>query len=128
MLDMFFKGGNPMWPLLFLLIIIFILSIKKTTELYKKNGLELKRIRSGINTIIFCGCFSVFLGFLGHFWGLYMALKDIGRANDISPVIVAEGYAVSLISIIFGIVIFLFSSIIWYLLRWKYKILEIRGN
>ena len=121
MFTLFMRGGFYMWPLLIFAIIILVLSIKKIIDLFFKTDLSHAKLESGINSILFWGGMSVLIGFLGHFHGLYMAMEAISRASDISPAIVAMGYGVSLITVLFGLLILLFSSIIWFVLRWRFK-------
>ena len=75
----------------------------------------------GINAILFWGCFSVVLGIFAHFEGVYLAMQAMMKANDISPAIVAQGYAMSLITILSGLFLFMVSSVTWLILRWRYK-------
>ena len=119
MLQIFYRGGALMWPLLLILICIIIFSIKKAIDIYTGKNLDRVHSSSSLNTILFWGLISIVIGFLAHFWGLYMAMMSITHADDISPTIVAEGMAVSLITIIFGLLIFLISGIVWLFLRWQ---------
>ncbi len=121
MLSLFFNGGVFMWLLLIIAISIIILSIKKAIDLFGSKISDPNHLEKGINAIIFWGGVSLVVGFLAHFWGLQLAMMAISHANDISPTIVANGFAVSLITIIFGMLIFLFSAIIWFIFRWQYK-------
>ena len=121
MLELFFRGGIFMWPILFIAIGIAILTIKKAIDIFGRKQMEQKSLESGLNAIILWGGLSVVFGFLAHFWGLYLALMEISRANDISPAIVAGGFAVSLITILFGLIILIISAIAWGVLRWQYK-------
>jgi len=121
MFTIFQQGGIFMWPLLIIAISVVILSIKKAIDLFGQTEQPRKQLESGLNAIIFWGAISVIIGFLAHFWGMYMALQAISMASDISPAIVAQGFAVSLITILFGLLIFLFSGIMWLVLRWRYK-------
>ena len=121
MLTLFMQGGFYMWPLLLFAIIIIVLSIKKIIDLFFKSDLSHAELESGINSILFWGGMSVLIGFLGHFHGLYLAMVAISRANDISPAIVAMGYGISLITVLFGLLNLLFSAIIWFVLRWRFN-------
>ena len=78
-------------------------------------------MENGINAVLFWGIMSIIIGVFAHFIGIYAAMNAIMMANDISPAIVASGYAVSLITILFGLFILMLSSILWFILRWKYK-------
>jgi biopolymer transport protein ExbB/TolQ len=121
MLTLFMQGGMYMWPLLLFAIIILVLSIKKIIDLFFNPDLSQVKLESGINSILFWGGMSVLIGFLGHYHGLYLAMQAISRASDISPAVVAMGYGVSLISVLFGLLILLFSLITWFVLRWRFK-------
>ena len=128
MLHFFGSGGPFMWPLLFVAIFIISISIKKAIDLFGKRELNNARLESGINAIIFWGGISVVLGLFAHFLGVYMAMQAISMAHDISPAIVAQGYAVSLTTILFGLFIFMFAAIFWFILRWRHKQLMIKSQ
>ena len=121
MLNFIMEGGPFMMLLLILAIIIIVLSIRRIIELYGKKDLNKVKLESGINAIIFWGVISLVLGYFAHYLGFYNAMESIKRANDISPAIVAEGYAVSLSTILVGLFIFLCSAIVWFTLRWRFK-------
>jgi hypothetical protein len=110
-----------MWLLLFTGVLIITLAIKKVLDFSVRKEHNPVKMEQGINAIIFWGGISVVLGFFAHFFGMYQAMIVISKAPEISSAVVAEGYAASLTTILFGLVIFLFSAIMWFLLRWKYK-------
>jgi biopolymer transport protein ExbB/TolQ len=114
-------GGTMMWFLLIIALVIIVLSVRKTIQLYGKEELSKSVLETGINAIVFWGAIAAIIGFFSHYWGLYNAMQAIMRANDISPAIVAGGYAVSLITILSGLTIFICSLIIWFVLRWRLK-------
>ncbi len=123
----FLKSGGPMmWPLIIIAIVILGLVVKKVIEFNRSDKLKSGYPESGINAIIFWGGIALVLGFFAHFYGVYMAMNAIVRASDISPAIVAMGYTMSLTSIIFALLIFLFSAIAWFVLRWRFK--KLAGN
>ena len=121
MVQFFLSGGTMMWLLLIITIVIIALSVRKIIQLYGKQDLSKITLESGINAIVFWGAIAAIIGFLSHYLGLYYAMNAIMRANDISPAIVAGGYAVSLITILSGLTIFICSLIIWFVLRWRFK-------
>jgi len=122
MITWFMHGGVIMGPLLFLLLIIIGLSIWKAIELFF-FGRELSRYRLELclNAIIFWGGIAAILGYFGHFWGMIRAFDNIALHNEFSPTVMAKGYSVSLIATTFGLIILIFSAIIWFFLRWRYK-------
>lgn len=121
MLSFFNAGGIFMWPLLAIAIVIIYLSVRKIIDLFITEEQNHKKLKNGINAILFWGSLSVVLGVFAHFTGVYLAMQAIMAANDISPAIVANGYAMSLVTILSGLFIFMVSSIIWLILNWRYK-------
>jgi len=114
-------GGDYMYLILLFALIILGLSIKKAIDLFGKRDLSQLQLESGINAIVFWGGISLLIGFFAHFTGLYLAMQAIAQANDISPAVVAEGYGLSLITILFGMFTFIFSLILWFFFRWRVK-------
>lgn len=122
MLQFITQGGPYMNLILLCGIIVVILSIKKYIEVFVKTPPEnLPRLEIGINAIPFWGVMSILLGVFAHFHGVYLAMQAIAAANDISPAIVSQGYAISLITILTGLFIFMVSALSWFFLHWKYK-------
>ena len=126
MLQFFNAGGPFMWLLLFAAIAIVAITIKKLFDLFGNKAPDRLHLEKGINAVIFWGGMSVVLGFFAHFFGMYLAMNAISRAPDISPAIIAQGYAQSLTTILFGMFIFLISAIFWFVLRWRYKQLMLK--
>ena len=100
MFDLIVTGGPYMYFLVFFAIIIIGLAIKKAIDLFGQQERSVSQMETGINAIVFWGGISLLIGFFAHFYGLYIAMQAISQANDISPAIVAEGYGVSLITIL----------------------------
>jgi hypothetical protein len=121
MLQFFSLGGSFMWLLLVFAIVIVGLTLKGIIQIFSKEQKYSAQLENGANAILFWGFISLVVGFFAHFYGIYLAMDAIKRANDISPAIVAGGYANSLNTILFGMGIFLVSAICWFALRWKYK-------
>jgi biopolymer transport protein ExbB/TolQ len=121
MLHFFRAGGDFMWLLLILAIVVIVLFVKKIIELVSNNAANSIKLDHGINAVLFWGVMSFIIGIFGHFLGIYSAMQAIMKANDISPAIVAGGYAVSLITVLTGLFILMIASILWLILRWKYK-------
>jgi biopolymer transport protein ExbB/TolQ len=114
-------GGPLMWPLLIIGVAVLVIVAKKVNDLFIKEGLSNAQLEKGINAIIFWGAFSVVLGLFAHFMGVYQAMQAISQAPAISPAIVAGGYAVSIITILTGLIIFMISAVFWVVFRTRYK-------
>jgi hypothetical protein len=121
MLTLMRDGGPFMWLLLLLFIMILGLAVRKFIQLIHTGDEIPSFTESGINAIVFWGAVSAVIGFFAHYLGIYHAMIAISRASDISPAIVSYGYSMSLIPVLAGLLIFLVSAIIWFLLRWRLK-------
>ena len=120
MIELFYKTGPFAWPLLIMAVAIAILSVKKTVALFGEKGAARAEAERGLNAILFWGGISLLTGFLGHYAGVYGAMQAVARAGDVSPAVMAAGYGESLLTILWGMLIFLFSAIAWFVLRWRY--------
>ena len=116
-----------MWIHLILALVILYLTVKKIIDLYINKNASPELLKKGVHAILFWGAFSAVLGFYAHFSGMYMAMETIRRANDLSPAIMAEGYGISLITILTGLFTFMVSALIWLTFRWQVK-RKLAGN
>ena len=60
------------------------------------------------------GLFAMITGILGQLLGLYNAFTVLEQVNDISPSLVYGGIKVSMIATLYGIFIYLFSLVFWF--------------
>ena len=117
MKDLFYMGGALfMGTLSILLILMLAYAILHLIALLNPAGKDLERIRSRLVHIRSIGLFSLVTGILGQLIGLYMAFSAIERAKDISPAIMFGGLKVSMITTLYGMIIFLLSILIWLIL------------
>lgn len=117
MKDLFYMGGTLFMGVLttlFLLILVYSV-INLLAILNSKDG-DILKVRSRLAHIKALGLFSVITGFLGQLIGLYQAFSVIEKAMDISPALIMGGIKVSMISPMYGIVIYLISIAIWLVL------------
>jgi hypothetical protein len=81
--------------------------LNKEIHLVKKAA-KLKHIKT-------IGTFGLVTGILGQLVGLFAAFNAIEQAGDIAGGILAGGLKVSTISTIYGVLIFLFSLVLWFI-------------
>jgi biopolymer transport protein ExbB/TolQ len=65
------------------------------------------------------GLLALVLGILGQFIGLFEAFKAIESMGEVSPGMLAAGLKVSSITTIYGLVIYSFSLLSYFFLRWS---------
>lgn len=62
------------------------------------------------------GLFALIVGILGQLIGLYQAFDAIQQMGNVSPSMLAGGLKVSMISALYGFVIFIIAYLIWFAL------------
>lgn len=116
MIDAFLSGGIMMWPMLVVGLGVGWLTFR--TALRLRRGREApEEARRGLQAILFWGAMAVILGVLGTVVGLVVMAQAIGLAGAVESHLVWSGVGVSLVTLVFGLLIFLFSAVCWFLLR-----------
>jgi len=115
MLKYFIEGG----PLFMgMLSIVFLVILALTIMYYRSiSSNEIEGLSEKLNYIKSLGLFAFVLGMLGQFLGLFQAFDAIGQGMEVSPQLFAMGLKVSSISNIYGMIIFLVSYLVWFLLK-----------
>ncbi len=103
MLDIYRQGGplfmNMLTLLLILIVIFFIVRLMTSDEKW-------------YSVIKNLGIVALALGILGQFVGLFSAMRQIEAAGGINPGILAGGFKVSMITTMYGLVIFIISKLL----------------
>lgn len=96
--------------ILLAIAVYFVITIATGKAASRKNfGHQLSYIKSA-------GLFIMITGILGQLIGLLQAFNAIEAVNDISPSILAGGLKISMITTLYGILIYLLSILLWFLL------------
>lgn len=69
--------------------------------------------------LLFWGFVAAVLGFLGQCAALYRIMSTVAGAEALSPEIVAEGFAASFVTTLWGVGLLLVSGLAWLLLHWS---------
>ena len=70
------------------------------------------RLESGVSWISLFIAIAPMLGFMGTVIGMIKAFDDIAAAGDISPVVVADGIKVALLTTVFGLIVAIITMFI----------------
>ena len=113
-----FKMGGPLFMgiLTAILFIILVIAVFNLFLVIKKDYKDLDELRRRLKYLKGFGLFGLVTGFLGQSVGLFSAFSAIEQAMDVSPAIMAGGLKVSMITPMYGMVIFLISYLLWILL------------
>lgn len=95
MLDLFYQGGPLFMSILTILLLGLIVSFWKYPEWIKEIGL-----------------LALAIGILGQIIGLYSAFKIIEDMGQISQEMMAGGLKVSLITTMYGLIIYIISLVL----------------
>lgn len=115
MLNLISQGGPVfMGVLTLLLLAILILSfIRGKSVLDNTSDRSSESLHQGLTIIKSIGTLALVIGVLGQLIGLYNGFQAMEVANgNISPAILAGGLKVSMISTIYGVIIFLLARVI----------------
>lgn len=116
MLDLFYEGGPLFMGLLtIILIIMFVVSVMNGIPVLKGNITDHDTIRRKIGTIKSVGLLALIMGILGQLIGLFSAFRAIElKAVEVSPSLIAGGFKVSMITTMYGLIIYILSLLIWF--------------
>ena len=103
-------GAFFMYPLLFILILVIILIAK---AFVKKDSKE-----KTISLLKSITLFALVWGFLGHIIGMIGAFDSIESSNEITSATFAAGLKISLLTPVFGSVVFLVGRLGIIILTW----------
>ena len=109
-----YKWGGPYMNVISLMaLVMFIVAAIKIFQMVAKSEYNFKLLE----LIRMAGSFAAAIGILAQIIGIVQALEAIREAADISPEIVMGGAIVSFYSTIWGLSVFLFSLLFYYILK-----------
>jgi hypothetical protein len=122
MKDLFYMGGTLFMGILTtLLVIMLATSVYFFVRISSGKAAGISNFSHKLSYVKSVGLFTMITGILGQLIGLLEAFKAIEQVGDISPAILAGGLKVSMITTLYGIFIYLFSILIWFLLDLWYN-------
>jgi uncharacterized membrane-anchored protein len=113
MIHAFRDGGFVMWPMLAAALGIVYLAVVTIIRL-RRRDVDVGTVGRSLQSILFWGAISVLLGLLGTVTGMVVASQAISLAGEVDPRLAGGGFSVTLISFVFGLVIFLFAVLLWF--------------
>jgi hypothetical protein len=115
--------GFIRWPLTFSLLAVVFLSGLSAYRLFRTGAWGDLRSKVWLDAILFWGAFAVISGALGTVVGVVLAAQAIEAAGEVHPTLVAGGMKVALLSAAYGLIILFFSSLIWFGLQFRWRML-----
>ena len=117
MANLFYMGGPLFMGILTILFLgVLAISVYFIVIIASGRATEKKNFRHQLSYVKSAGLFTMITGILGQLIGLLEAFRAIERVGDISPAILAGGLKVSMITTLYGIIVYLLSILIWFML------------
>lgn len=113
LLEVYKMGGPFMNVISFMGLITMAVVIWKLVEVVKGRLFN----TSKLDLILMAGSVAVATGILSQIVGIVQALEAIRAAADISPEIVMGGAIVSFYAPIWGFIVFIFSLVLYFVLK-----------
>lgn len=111
----YYEGGPLFMGILTLILFILILFvISNATMIYNRK--EHNKIRQRLSYLKSTGLLGLVFGIFGQLIGLYQAFEAIQELGEVSPALVAGGLRVSMLTTLYGFIIFLLAYILWFAL------------
>lgn len=97
-----------------LLLAVVVWNVYHFIVYYKTGGelMLLRKLKQGRSI----GLFALVFGVFGQMLGLFQAFGVLREVSDIIPSVIWGGIRVSMIPTLFGIVIYLFALLIWFVM------------
>jgi len=99
-----------------LLVVLLAVSVYFFIAIASGKAGDKENFKHQLSYVKSIGLFTMITGILGQLIGLLSAFQAIEEVGDISPAMLAGGLKVSMITTLYGVFIYLFSIVLWFLL------------
>lgn len=114
MKQLFIEGGSLYMGILTgIFIIMVVWAIYNFLPVYTRNGIVPQNTRAKLKHIKTIGSFALVFGIFSQLLGIYQAFGIIEQVGDISPKLFMSGLKISMITTIYGMIIFMISLAVW---------------
>lgn len=114
MKQLFIEGGSLYMGILTgIFIIMVVWAIYHFLPVYTRNGIVPQNTRAKLKHIKTIGSFALVFGIFSQLLGIYQAFGIIEQVGDISPKLFMSGLKISMITTIYGMIIFMISLVVW---------------
>ncbi len=118
--------GFIRWPLTFTVLIVALLTLTSGYRLFRPAAWPDLRTKAFVDAILFWGGFAVVTGMLGTLVGIIIAAQAIEAAGAVSTTLVWGGIKVAMLSSLFGTLILIVSSLLWFGFQFRWRVLQAR--
>jgi biopolymer transport protein ExbB/TolQ len=112
----FSDGGFMMYPITFCAVMVLVLAGRAALRMNAEHGSD-SQLRATIDGNLFWGSYALVLGILGTVVGIAIAAQAVEAVGQVHTQLVWGGIRVSLITTMYGLLVFLGSALVWLALR-----------
>lgn len=105
-----------MLPIYIMWIVVLFFTIRFLLNYFSENK-NTEKLKKQNSTILFVGSFAFLFGIFGQIIGFFQILDFISREGSVAPSIIAGGLKISLLAPLYGFVLLLISSLIWFIFK-----------
>lgn len=116
MFRLFYEGGPLFMGILTLLLLIVLVLAGRSWMKYSSKDRNVYETRRSLVYVKNVGILAFVVGVLGQLIGLYSAFIAIEEMGGVSPAMLAGGLKVSMITTLYGAIIFIIALLIWLLM------------
>lgn len=122
------QAGPFIWIQFLLAQVVLILTLVNLARLTRRRGDSARQLRTSIDAVLFWGCLTAILGFLGQWNGLHRAANFIHDQGIVDPQLVVLGLGESLSTSVFGMFVLVAALFLWFGLRALQHLRAIAGR
>lgn len=123
MVDMFGEIGFARWPLVFSFAAVVGLASYSAARLFGRGALADPMSKAVVDAILLWGAFATVAGVLSTLVGIVTATR-LAQAAATSASVLWGGVRVSMLGVTFGVLILAGSSLAWFVLQFRWRLLE----
>jgi hypothetical protein len=116
----FMEGGFLMFPLVFILLVLFLIVLHILWHILIRGGTDTAVIQNGLDGLLFWGGFAVIIGALGTVVGYHKAMAHMAAHGLSSYRALWIGTAEGMVSSIAGLLVLTVAGALWFVLRWSF--------
>ena len=118
--------GFSRWPLAFSALVIAGLALYSSYRVFRPGAEPDLRTKTWIDALLFWGGFAMIWGVLGTLIGVTIAAQAIeaSGAAAIAPTLVWGGIKVAMLTSLFGMLLLVIASLIWFVLQFRWRMLQ----
>lgn len=115
--DLVEGGIYFMLPIYLLGIAVIVLTLMHAYRLITGKVSSPAGAKKTREAILFMGSLALLWGIVGHVLGMMEMMDCLVQAGDIAPALIAAGFKVSILAMIYGLILFVVSYIVWFASR-----------